>query len=159
MNGMRRAWRQPGPWLNAAALFVFWLLLVDHWQIWENLAGALSALIAAFATEWAREQRFIGFAPRPGWWLLLLRLPAYLARDMARLLLVLGGKLLRLRNDPGVICAAPFHAGGYDPRAAARSILAVLIGSYPPNSIVLEIDRDENRVVMHQLLAAGLSGA
>ncbi len=128
-----------------------YLLLVDTW-LWAELlaAAAVAAIALGTATALARWNR-PGFSPRARWWLALLGLP----KEFLRAMLALGGVLLhRVRGGGGRrgrLATEPFPAVGNGRRQVAQRVLAILIASVPPDSVVLGVDLERGLFVVHQL--------
>jgi hypothetical protein len=52
----------------------------------------------------------------------------------------------------GSFRAVPFRAGGEDPEAAARRAIAEGVGSFAPNTYILDVDREHELILAHQLV-------
>jgi multisubunit Na+/H+ antiporter MnhE subunit len=133
------------------ALFWLWLLLVGQWNREEVIAAAIAATIAASLAELARTRT--GFSAR---------LPAGALSDLPRALgmvvvdfgivvqaLVVG--LVGRRAVRGKLYSRelthPSRAHGTGARA-----WTTLAASLSPNSFVLDIDPETERVLLHDLV-------
>jgi multisubunit Na+/H+ antiporter MnhE subunit len=135
-----------------ALLFGLWLALANRATASEVVAGLVAAAIGAGAAVAVRGQRPV--VARAGA-AQLLRIAGPLAtvpRDLWRLGRALA-PALRGRPPAGQVQAVPFAAGGDDPRAAAQRVLAVAAGSIAPNTIVIAVDCEHDRLVVHRLVA------
>jgi multisubunit Na+/H+ antiporter MnhE subunit len=136
-------------WFVGAAL---WLLLTDSPKLPELLAGALVAAIAASGTEVVRRQGLARIALRPS----LLRralVPIVGAvPDCGRLVFAAFAQLFERRPARGRIVAIPFGHGGDAPAENGRRALAMALGSFAPNTIVVGIDPERERLLAHQLV-------
>src|SRR5690348_9991871 len=133
-------------WLiEAALLFVLWLLFVCQFHAHELLTGAGAAALAASATEAVRGCEHPRFLPHIQWLMQSWRLPFEIVRDC--------GLLIRNLFDrrTGHFEVVPFEGGGDDARSVARRALATFYTSLPPNTFVIGIDRDRNTMVLHRL--------
>jgi multisubunit Na+/H+ antiporter MnhE subunit len=134
-----------------AVLFGLWLALANRATASEVVAGLVAAAIGAGAAVRVRRQRPV--VARAGA-AQLLRIAGPLAgvpRDLWRLGRALA-QGLRGRPPAGRLQEVPFAAGGDDPRAAAHRVLAVAAGSLAPNTIVVDVDAERGRLVVHRLL-------
>ncbi len=130
--------------------FAVYLLLTLEWQGAELVAGTLCAALVSSLLLAVRRQSRVEFPMRPGWfWLLARRLPGKVLADCALLLRALGAV-----RPPGAFRAVPFdRASGTAPdEAAARRALVIAGVSLPPNSVVVTVDRERNRLLVHQLV-------
>jgi multisubunit Na+/H+ antiporter MnhE subunit len=147
-TGRSWVWR----WLAAWALmFALWMLLAGTVALSEIVVGTLAAVVAATAVEVVSRQGLVRFRPDPRWLLRAWRLPGRALREFAVLTLALGRALSPRRRVRGRFVALPFPVGGNDSRSSARRAVFTLAASFPPNSYVVDFDRREGRVLVHQL--------
>lgn len=135
-------------WIFGAAL---WLVLVDSPKLAELAAGAFVAALGATGAELVRRQRVAGIALRVRF---VRRAPALLAAavsDVGRLTIAAFAQLVRPRPVRGRVVAIPFRHGGDEPDATGRRALAIGLGSFAPNSIMIGIDSEADRLLVHQL--------
>ena len=139
-------------WLAAWSLmFALWMLLAGTLALSEVLVGTVSAAVAAMAVEAVRRQGLVRFRPDPRWLLRVWRLPGRALREFAGLTLALARSLSRRRRVRGRFVALPFPVGGNDRRSSARRAVFTLAASLPSNTYVVDFDRRERRVLVHQL--------
>jgi len=144
--------RRVGAWLAWwVALAAFWLLLVDTVKPSELALGALAAAAGATAAALVEREHLVAFSPDPRWLFSLWRPLIGLVRDTGTLAVVLWRALARRRRIRGSVRTVTFRAGGDDPRATARRVLAKTAGSLAPNTYVVGIDRDQDLMLVHQL--------
>jgi multisubunit Na+/H+ antiporter MnhE subunit len=134
-------------------LFTLWLLLVLTQATPEVIAGAVVAAIGASAAEVVRRSRFVELLP---WGLVPLH-PGALVRTVVSdcwVLTVALARQLRDRQDNlGAFRGIPFDAGADDDlRAATRRAASTAIVSVAPNTYVVGIDRENNNMLVHELV-------
>jgi len=132
-------------------LFLLWLLYVGQWSRAELITGAAAALLAATASEAVRGQNLARFYPATHWVFLLGRLPLDVLRDCGRLTQVFFRWLFFATPPASDFSEVEFPGEGDDARADARRALAGGALSLPPNSFVIGIDRQRNRILLHNL--------
>ena len=124
---------------------VSWIILTGLYLLLVVDSIDMSELITV------RSQRLVVFRPRLRWALGLWRLPLQATLDTGILVAVLWRRLVLRRPVGGSFRAVPFRATGEDPEAAARRAVAKGVGSFAPNTYVLDIDRDHELILVHQL--------
>ncbi len=137
-------------WVILTGLYL--LLVVDSIDMSELITGIVAAAVGATAATAVRSQRLVVFRPRLRWALGLWRLPLQATLDTGILVAVLWRRLVLRRPVGGSFRAVPFRATGEDPEAAARRAVAKGVGSFAPNTYVLDIDRDHELILVHQLV-------
>jgi multisubunit Na+/H+ antiporter MnhE subunit len=140
--------------------FLWWVALVFLWQMFVNtfaapevFAGLFAAAIAATAAELVREQDLVHFRPQLRWLLRARKLPSAVLVDCWIVLNALWRHLTGRQPIRGTFIAVPFAPGGDDPEAAARRALYVTAISLTPNTYVVGIDRDNDVMLVHQLVS------
>jgi multisubunit Na+/H+ antiporter MnhE subunit len=139
-------------WVASAAL---WLALTDSLRVEELLAGVVVAALAATGVEVVRRQRVATQALRPG---LAMRAPIVLLRavpDIGRLVRAAFAQLIRREPVRGRTVAMPFGHTDDEPDERARRAIAVGFGSIAPNTIVIGVDPEGGRLLVHQLEPTG----
>lgn len=133
------------------ALFWLWLLLVGQWNREELIAAAIAATIAASLAELARTRTGFSAALPAG---ALSDLPQALGMvvvDFGIVVHALVVGLLRRRVVRGELFSRaltdPSRAHGTGARA-----WTTLAASFSPNSFVLDIDPETERVLLHDLV-------
>jgi hypothetical protein len=133
-----------GGWYGS--LFAVWLLLVGTVQRVELIAGLCAAGIGVAATELVRAQGLLKF--RIQWsWLRLTWRP--LARVVPEFLLLLTALF---RPPRGSFRKLEFPAGGERAVDAGRRAFAVWAGSLAPNRLVLDVDPESGKALVHDLV-------
>lgn len=136
-------------WVLCAAL---WLALIDRTTLDEMMTGVVAATFGATAAVLVRGQRQVVVRPRARWfrsaWSSLLALAGDLW-PLTRALVLRG--VLR-RTQTGESFALPFEAAGDDPHSAALRVFTAGLGSFGPNTIVLDIDAERGVLHAHQLV-------
>jgi hypothetical protein len=130
------------------ALFWLWMLLSGDWNRIEWIAAACAATIAAAIAEIARTR--VGVAPRvPLRWLVRAwTVPHQIVVDFGIIMWALWRGLVRRRVVRGEFRARPFPASeGQGVRA-----WAAWAAQFSPNAYVVEIDRDRDLVLVHDLV-------
>lgn len=153
-----RASRAALAWAGVAVvLFAVWMLLVDTREVPQLIAGAVVAAIAATGSELVRRQRAAGMRLRVRWLVRLPRAAAAVPRDLARLTVAaLRAALPGALAPPGRLRALEFEPGQLDddpdPEDVGRSALALIAGSFSPNTIAIGVDRERRALLAHQLV-------
>ncbi len=132
----------------------FYLLLVDTASVAEIVVLIAVALLAAIAFEASREQEFLEARISARWlagaWRAVARVPAeslLLCRHAI-------AQLLHPRAQRGEFREIPF-AGGETQRDRGRFAITEIVGSLAPNTIVIGVDPDSERLLVHQLERKG----
>jgi len=136
-----------------AALVLLWQLFVNTFATPEVLVGLVAAAIAATAAEIVRGQGLVHFRPRARWLLRARKLPLAVIIDCRVVMGALWRRLARLEPVTGAFTAVPFSSGGDDAEAAARRALYVMAISLTPNTFVIGIDRENDVMLVHQLVS------
>ena len=146
--------RRFAPWLASwPLLFGVWLLLLGARTVAEMAVGAVAAALAAAAVGAVHAGNRERFHLDAAWLILLPKLPYRLVVDCGFVFWELGRHVVLRRPLNGRLRAVRFEDGaGHDPRAGARSALAVWIASFAPNTFALGVDDERNVIVLHELL-------
>ena len=134
-------------------LFLLWMSLVLTTAIPEVVAGVVVAGIGAVAAEVVRRSRFVDLLP----WGLLPRHPVAVAwavlSDCWLLTVALWRQLRDRQDNVGAFRGIAFDAGADDdPRAATRRAAYTAVVSLAPNTYVVGIDRENNNMLVHELV-------
>lgn len=129
-----------------AGLFVLWLFLVGTVQNLELVAGLAASAIGATAAEIARalgplRMRLEWRWARRGW--------RPLVRVVPEFVLLLAALF---RRPQGTLRELEFPAGGQRGVDVGRRAFAVFAGSISPNRIVIDLDPERGRALVHDLL-------
>ncbi len=147
--------RRAAAWfLWFSLLFWWWMLLVGEWDHQEWVAAAAAAALAAATAEACRRiaeleldlpLEFLRHAP--------LAL-AMVVADFLTLAWVLVASAFGLRPRRGrfIHRRASFDAGGLDAEAVTRRAVAILVAGYSPNAYVIDVDRTDETVLVHDLV-------
>jgi multisubunit Na+/H+ antiporter MnhE subunit len=132
------------------AFFALWLLFVYQVTTSELIAAAVAAAITAFSGYVILRIIPACFEPRLRWMAQIYHLPAMIAEDLWLLLKCLLREIFRqpLRST---FVMAHFRTPAGGCRGSAQRALAILFVSTTPNSIVLDIDSQANRLFYHQV--------
>src|SRR4051812_31901599 len=143
-------------WLvGTAALVLLWFLYAGKVNEQEALIGAAGILLTVLALISISREHFAPFAPRGRWLAQAAKLPWQVVKDTASVLSALPRGLSAGDKPVGKFSSAPFPAGGADAESSAKRALAVGLSSFPPNSILLDVEREENKIVYHELVPTG----
>jgi hypothetical protein len=129
-----------------------WIILVAGIKLHEMIVGAASIVAAAiflYAVNRTEMQRF-DFQWRDiatGW-----RIPGYLMSDLYQITVVLLRDLLGKGEAGSFYRVCRFKTAKASARLLARRVLATAYTSATPNSIVIGIDYEQNRLLMHQIV-------
>jgi multisubunit Na+/H+ antiporter MnhE subunit len=147
--------RRAAAWLASwTVLFALWLLLTFHPVVSELVTGALGAALGATAAELVRSQGLVRFGPEPRWLLRAWRVPKEMVSDTAIVFGALWRHLFGGERVQGAWRAVPFAYGGDDARAAARRALVTTAISATPNTYVVGMDKENDLMLVHQLVPA-----
>jgi multisubunit Na+/H+ antiporter MnhE subunit len=140
-----------GTVMTVAFLAGGWILLVAGAKPHELVVGAVSVSVAAlFHYQVKRSEtldlRFRVADVATGW-----RVPGYLAMDVWVVTRILLLHLLRIERAGSHYRVWHFKTSRESPVQAARGVLATVYTSATPNSIVVGIDFDQQRILIHQM--------
>jgi multisubunit Na+/H+ antiporter MnhE subunit len=136
--------------IEYAFLFALWMLFVSMIKPQEMIAGAVAAFIAVVADATIKTIGFAKFKPRAEW-LPLIFWEAWYALDGTWAILVALFKHIFGKESEAEFVAVPVKAGGDDPESWARRTLLTAYLTIPPNFIVLGIDIEQQRLLVHQV--------
>jgi len=127
-------------------LFGLWVALVGTKAWLELVAGACAAAIGTASLEVVRSQGVLAFRFHARWLLEAGRPLARIVPDFVVLTLAL------VRRRPGgAFRAVPFEPGGDTPLGAGRRAFVTVAGSLAPNTLVVDVDRERNLLLVHEL--------
>lgn len=132
-------------------MFGLWMLFVSRWSWTEAIAGLLAAVIATIAATEVWLGRLVDL--RANWRnvIELWRMPKYALTGSWDILVVLVRHLLRIEEAPSLMFWVPFDVGDEDGEASMRRALAIAYTTMTPNFVVVGIDRENRRLVFHQM--------
>ena len=135
------------------AVFWWWMLLSGDWNHEEWISAAAASGLVATAAEAARRVAELDIRVPPE---RLATLPTALAMVVADFLtlmwvLVVSGFGLRPFRGRFIHRRASFDTSGLDAEGVTRRGLTILIAGYSPNAYVIDVDRTEGTVLVHDL--------
>lgn len=143
-----------GVMLQWSVLTLMWLLFVFQLPMSELLAGAAGAALSVLVLHAGLRAVPLCFEPRLRWLAQAGRLPGMICGDMGYLFRNVVRHILRRPVQ------SQFLLGSFDTsdncRGAAQRALAVLFLSTAPNSIVVDIDKTNSNLLLHQLTGTPL---
>lgn len=134
-----------------AALFAVYLLLAGKTSGAELVAGAALAVIATIALTKVRLESGARFELKAAWLRPLASVPWQTLRDCFVVLAADCARVFRSRGS-GRFSEREFNPGGKDSASSTRRAVVVAAVSVAPNSIVLGIDREAHRLLLHELV-------
>ena len=134
-------------WVGFTSL---WLLFVFQIDTSEVLVGASASALTVLALRTALRSEALCFQPRLRWLLEAFALPALILGDLWILLKGIG-RYLTHKPSRAALQLTRFNVPGDDPSASAQRALAVLFLSIPPNSVVLDVNRERRDILVHVL--------
>ncbi|HET6879022.1 MAG TPA: hypothetical protein VFI31_02635 [Pirellulales bacterium] len=137
----------------AGILYLAFAAQLDWAEVAMAAVAGMLALTALHSIRRHQRQRAEFMAPPLGW---LARIVGKLASDSWRVLAALVVSLFAPARD-GALRVIPFAPGGDSPRDVARRTWVTLGKSLTPNGIVIFVDRPNQRLLMHKLVASGES--
>lgn len=135
-----------------AALFLLWLLLAGSVGGGEALVGALFAFPCAVLATGLRKAEVIPFYPDHVWLKKGPRVVWGTFRDTWLLTVHLFRTLKRVEHE-GKFIALERHWKKGDPEAARERAWITLGMSATPNTVVVGIDAEHGRILLHQLVS------
>ena len=145
-RGLVAAWL--GWWVVLAALY---LLLADNTVLPELVTGAVITTIGATGAVLVRGQRGRLLRPRARWLLGAWRPLLGLFADVVPLLRVLVTHGILRRPAPSGLVELPYERTSDDADDAAHRAFTQALGSFAPNTIVVDIDEERRLLVAHQV--------
>jgi multisubunit Na+/H+ antiporter MnhE subunit len=128
-----------------SALTALWLLAAGALTRTELVAGLLAGAVSATSMLVVRHQRLFRFGFRARWLLDARAAPWQVLRDSVVVLAALA------RGPRSLWRERPFPAGGADAASAGRRAFHAWAGSLGPNTVVVDIDRDRDVALVHDL--------
>jgi multisubunit Na+/H+ antiporter MnhE subunit len=134
-----------------AFLLGVWVLLVGTKDELELIAGACAAAIGAAAVDAVCSRGLLRFRFAPAWlataWRPLARvLPEFIVAMRALVRALTGRGRVR-----GRFRAVQVETGGDTPLGAGRRAFLTVAGSIAPNTLVVDVDRERDLVLLHEL--------
>lgn len=141
-----------GSTVEWALLLGLWMAFVSNPTKDEFLIGVAAAFVGAVADALVKREKFFKFEPKASWILYGLTLPWYATQGF---LLTMKAFFMRLfgKHPDTRFRTYGYDATGDDSRAAAKRALATAYLTIPPNSIIVGIDREQGRVLTHQIIS------
>lgn len=137
-------------WLLSAG---FWLALDDTAALPELIVGSVAALLGATAATLVYAERLVQVRGQVRWGLHAWRPVVQAVRDLGLLAGVLWRTLAHRDRPTGTLRTVRFAPPGDDAEQTGRRVLATVAGSFAPNTVVLDIDEETGRMLVHQLVA------
>ncbi len=132
--------------------YVFWIIFVGTFSTHELLIGIVGSGLATAGVVVVNLEYPFRFAPTLTDVLSLWRVPWYLVSDTREIFVVAVEDLLGIKAAKSLFRIVPFDAGKKDnPRAAARRLLAVIYTTITPSTIVLGVNSNDHKMLLHQL--------
>lgn len=155
-----RRLRSLSPGMLGFAVFsmaVEWILLVAGLKRDEMIVGAFCVLAAGsfLSIVYARENQRLDLRLKDlaACW----RIPWYILNDSWVITVVLVKDLLSIQPAGSFFRVCGFKTAKEDPLLVARRVLATAYTTMTPNSIVIGIDYEQSRMLVHQLKRSSIS--
>lgn len=129
---------------------LLWLLFVYQITLPEVLVGAGAAALTVFGLEQSLKAEPLHFKPEFRWYAYLWHMPGAILKDLWVLLQTLVRHIQRKPSE-ALFQMSSFRPSGEEARQGAQRCLATLFLSVSPNSVVVDIDRDRNLMMFHQV--------
>ena len=136
----------------AVVLFLLWLVLVGTVAPLELLAGAIAAVIGAAVAELVRAHALQGYTLDPRWLGVFVRPLARVVPDFVLVMVALARTLATREAPNGRYVVVSLRDEGTKRRAAGWRALAGAAGSIAPNSVVVTVEREPGRMLVHELV-------
>jgi multisubunit Na+/H+ antiporter MnhE subunit len=134
------------------ALFLAWLLFSGDINRIEVIAAACAATVAATIAEIARTKAGVRAAVPVRLAVPVLRALVQVVPDFGYLVWALGSSVARREVVRGQTKRRAFHDVGDDPRSVGVRAVALWAANFSPNAIAIDIDRDHEQSVVHDLI-------
>ena len=146
--------RRVGAWLVWWTLMMsFWIMLDDSIATDELLAGAAAAALAALLAEVISYQAATRVRMRIEWLVPALKLPGEVVTDTVVVYHALWRRLAHGEQPPSAFLELPARFGDDSAEGITRRVLLIGGASVAPNTFVLGLDADCDRMVVHRLVA------
>lgn len=142
--------------LTLTVMAALWIVLVGGTRLDEMIVGfGVILLSSAFLYQvWRTETLKIRLAPQDialGW-----SIPWQVFTDVCQIIAVLAANVFRHKRTGSFYRVVKFRTSQSDSRLIGRRVLATFYTTMAPNSIVIGIDPDQNRMLLHQLKRSGI---
>jgi multisubunit Na+/H+ antiporter MnhE subunit len=134
------------------ALNLLWLALIAQFVVAEEILGLFASALAASAAVALARQRLFTFRPRLRWVLPARRLPWQTVKETGWVLGALARQLAGGEASIGRFRTIPVSLPADEGEQATKRALLTAGLSFPPNSYVLEIDRERQEMLVHELV-------
>jgi multicomponent Na+:H+ antiporter subunit E len=143
--------------VESAVLVACWTIFLGSFAGAEAIVGGIAVVIGTAVSTAAYAVGVARFRPKLTWLAEIWRVPGYVLADTVTIATAFFSRHLFRRRSRSRMIAVPFDPGGSTGRSEARRALAIALTTMAPNSIVLDIDRDERLMLLHQVSPAGVS--
>jgi multisubunit Na+/H+ antiporter MnhE subunit len=145
--------RVVGTWLCWwCGLFGLYLLLAAQVTVEEAVVGAIAAALAATGTTVTGQAGSLNFRARLSWLWRFCRLPIRVVVESGIVGVALWRQIVGRQDVQGTFRLVPFNCGGEDAMSGARRALVTAGVSLAPNTYVVELDRKQGVMIVHQLV-------
>ncbi len=138
--------------LQAAGLYVIWLLIDDNVSQPELFTGIAVALLSLTLAVVVRRSSTVRIRVRPAMFRYAYRLPGLLVADSMRVCGVVLRALVLRRPIRGRLRAVRYRAAGDAEADLGRRVLTEWAASIAPNRYVLGIDIESEVLLVHELV-------
>lgn len=134
-----------------AAATGIWLLTLSSMSLPEVSISAAAGLPCAVLAIAARRAVGGSWPPRPAWVRWAAPLPVAVVADGARVLGRAAGVLVGRRIEKGEIRPVQLPRERPAPRRQSREAMAVALTNAAPGTVVIDLDDDSGRMLLHAL--------
>ncbi len=134
-----------------AALFGWWVVLTGTNAGLEEIAAAAAALLCALLALALRRLGLLRYRFEARWLVKTLKVPLKIVREIGVVFWALALHMAGQRRLSGRYRAFEFPAGGDDPTSAGRRAVAAEADALSPNTFPVDIDRERQVVLRHEL--------
>lgn len=139
--------------VEAAVLVACWTIFLGSFTGAEAVVGGIAVAIGTAVSTAAYAVGVARFRPRLAWLAEIWRVPWYVLDDTRAIATALITRVFFRRRGHSRMVAVPINPGGSTGRGEARRALAIGLTTLAPNSIVLDIDREERVMLVHEIEA------
>ena len=136
----------------AGVLVVVWMLFVGQWTVTNWVAGALVAVVGAGCALLVIERGLLDYTFRRRWLATLPSVGRQILVDLWIITRELAVCVVTGRHTRGRFVGRPLDTGGDTPLGASWRAFVSLTATWSPNAYVVDVDRERNQRLVHDLV-------
>lgn len=140
------------------ASYIFWLVFVGTFSLHELLIGIIATIFTAVGMAAVTLNYPVPFSPTLADLFSCWRLPWYLLSGTWKVLAVAAKDLLGVQRAKSLFRVVRYEPDTKkSPRRSARRVLAVVYTTVTPTSIVLGVNANQGKLLVHQINPGSVS--